>query len=353
MKKFKNKLIIHNLNMFFSSFNLIILKPLKNFFVLIYRLLKITFLSVSRNPKSFICEIFFFIFKWWQRFLLLFFLGILLLFPFFILISEKIDDNPDFSGEKIAKNQMQSIQTAQALIDREVVTYGWKANLPFIFPSSFLDNMPSFQIGIIEALATFTDSYSHEKLQRSSEMLSYPVDIWYLNFSSYFKPVKPTQSVYKKAMALLLSYNEDLKNGLQPPLTASDLNNVIHRIKEDLRHCVFKIDEKLSRDEYHLIDFSADNIFYQTKGKLYANALLLRDLKKDYAHLIETPEMEIAFNDVIDSLIKAFQYNPRIIFNGKVDSFLIPSHLAVQGFYVMQVIDNLMSLQKFFYIERN
>lgn len=347
MKKMKNNKILQIVKKIYSGFKLMILMPVGRFLKHLYRSVKAGILMALRNPKSFLSQTIAFVFKWWKRFVVGVVLIAIAFYPIIGFMSEEIDDNPDFSGPAVASNQMQSIQTAQALIHREVVTHGWKANLPIVFPSSVLDNMPSFQMGIMDALAAFTGAFPDEKLQRSAEMLAYPGRTWYLNFSSYLKPTKPAQRVYRKAMALLRSYNEDLQSGQLAPLSAEDLSHVIRAMREDLRHSTFKIDEKLAQASDRVIDFGADNVFYKTKGKLYADALLMRDLKRDYVALIDTPEMEVAFNDAIDALTKAYQYNPGIILNGKADGFLVPSHLAVQGFYTMQAVDALKSLQNF------
>ena len=342
MKKVKNK-FIQNIKESFLSFYKTFFSSIKTFLIHTYRSLKASTLLALRNPKSFLSQSIRFIFLWWKRLVIGVVSFLIILYPILGFMSEEIDDNANFSGKAVSSSQMQSVQTAEALIHREVIQHGWKANLPIVFPSSILDNMPSYQMGIIEALQAFTGAFHDEKLQRSSEMLSYSGDTWYLNFSSYLKPMKPAQRVYRKAMALLRSYNEDLQEGKKAPLTVQNLKSILNAMCQDLSESLVSIDEQLLK--ISVIDFEADNVFYNTKGKLYADALLMRDLKKDYVKLIETPEIEISFNDAIDALIRAYQYNPCIILNGKVDGLLVPSHLAVQGYYTGQAINRLQELQ--------
>src|SRR5688572_5894514 len=68
----------------------------------------------------------------------------------------EIDDDPEFALESSApEGGSQSVAAAADLIDREINTHRWTANDPFFMPASLLDNMPNFQMGIMQALSRF------------------------------------------------------------------------------------------------------------------------------------------------------------------------------------------------------
>ena len=52
------------------------------------------------------------------------------------------------------------------IINREVSGKMWTPNLPFFFPSYFLDNMPNFQLGMISSVSCLAQAMS-QRLTRS------------------------------------------------------------------------------------------------------------------------------------------------------------------------------------------
>ncbi len=328
---------------FIKTFSCFKLRFLKALFYIRTSFIK-GLLHLIRHPYLSVKNFCRFCLKCWERFLVTAFLCLLILYPLLALISEKIHDNSDFSGKAVEAGQMESFQTAAALIDREVNQYQWKANLPPIFPSALLDNMPSFQMGIIEALSFFIGAYSDEKLQRASEMLTYSGRIWYVNFSSHLKPMTPAQQSYRRALSLIKGYNESLKE-ISHPKTAKEFVAVLGAMQQSLYLSILKSQQRIELSAHQWIDFGSDNVFYKTKGKLYVNALLLRDLQEDYKDFIHDVETEVALNEALNTLTKAYNYNPWFILNGNPDGFLVPSHLSTQAFYAMQAKEALENLQ--------
>ena len=70
---------------------------------------------------------------------------------------EEIEADPDFGASiEVPQGGSHAVALAAGLVDREVNLHYWTANDPGFLPGSLLDNMPSFQVGMVSALARFT-----------------------------------------------------------------------------------------------------------------------------------------------------------------------------------------------------
>lgn len=295
------------------------------------------------HPKAVAKRGIHFCLKTWERFVISVVLLLFILYPTLAFFESKIDDAPDFADIAVEEGQLKVLNTAAALIDREVNQYGWKANLPIFFPSGWLDNMPSFQMGIVEGLSNFVGFYSDERMQKAADLLSVSGRTWYVNLSSHLEPRTPAQRSYRQALSLIEDYNQNLNNQL---LTTAQFSAILSALTDDLSRSVMKISARIEEAVDKYIDLTADNVFYKAKGKAYTAYLLLRDLREDYNYLIHTPEEEIAYNDALDALQKAFTYTPWFILNGNSEGFIVPSHLSTQGLYMMQAIDAIKTVQE-------
>jgi hypothetical protein len=63
---------------------------------------------------------------------------------------------------------------------------------------------------------------------------------------------------------------------------------------------------------------------------------LLRELGYDYERIIKEKELTATWAQMIASLRTAASLHPTVIVNARPDSQLLPSHLAVQGFYLLR-----------------
>jgi len=84
-------------------------------------------------------------------------------------------------------------------------------------------------------------------------------------------------------------------------------------------------------------DFRADDVFYATKGRLYGYYMLLRELGVDFEGVLKERNVTGAWAQMMASLRTAAAMDPLIVANGANDGFLVPSHLAAQGFYLLRV----------------
>jgi hypothetical protein len=96
------------------------------------------------------------------------------------------------------------------------------------------------------------------------------------------------------------------------------------------------IDQHLAEDHWALLDPSADDVFYATKGRMYAYGLVLRELGNDFAPVLADKEAGEAWARMVETLKVGALLDPPVVLNGKPDSLFIPSHLAAQGFFLLR-----------------
>lgn len=261
-----------------------------------------------------------------------------------------IEDDADFGPAATDQVTGGSAAVAMmaALIDREVNQNSWTANDPFFVPSVWLDNMPNYQQGIMSALATFSfelqdqlgrtrgSSQVDPDLKTAASKLQYEGEIWYLDFSSSLLPVATAESQYRAARRALLDYNMRLARGDATfELRGDNLMATLDRIALDLGSSSADLALRIETGSY-FIDTEADDIFYRSKGKIYAYYLLLTALGQDFQKLISERELMPAWVQMLDSLRKAAELQPIVVVNGDLESQIMPSHLASQGFYLLR-----------------
>jgi hypothetical protein len=273
----------------------------------------------------------------------------LIYYPVGMIVVNKIDDDPAFAPAAVPANGSRAVALAAALIDREVNKNGWTANDPFFLPGALLDNMPNYQQGIIAALARFafelTDqigrtrgsSQADPDLQEAAGQLQLPGNKWVWDPSTSLGLTATSEQQYRKAMRALLHYNQRLAAGQATfERRADNLLATLDRIAADLGSASAALEERIEQHSGDFIDWKADDLFYNTKGRLYAYALLLRELGADFDKVLADKELKAVWQQTVDSMLAAARLQPWWVVNGRPDSQFFPSHLASQGFFLLR-----------------
>jgi hypothetical protein len=92
------------------------------------------------------------------------------------------------------------------------------------------------------------------------------------------------------------------------------------------------------------LDTRVDDIFYATKGRLYAYYLLLREMGRDFDKVIVDRELSASWARMLDSLRQAASLDPIVVVNGAPDGAFVPSHLASLGFYLLRARTQLREI---------
>lgn len=273
------------------------------------------------------------------------------------ILMSVVDDSSDFQPAEVPPGGSRAVAMAAALIDREVNQHFWVANDPFFYPSAWLDNAPNYQQGIIYALSRFTvemtdqigrtrgSSEADRDLDKAAGQLKFPGDVWIYDLSTSFLPTASSESQYRSARRALLAYNDRLAAGQATFERRSDnLQATIDRIAADLGSASSTIDQHLAQSRGWTIDNRVDDIFYGVKGRLYGYFMLLRALGDDFAPVIKERQLAGAWTQMLDSLSQAAVLDPLIVVNGAPDGLYFPSHLAVQGFYLLRARTQLREI---------
>jgi hypothetical protein len=269
----------------------------------------------------------------------------------------EIDDDPEFGLESsVPEGASRAVALAAELIDREINTHRWVANDPFFMPGSMLDNMPEYQQGIVTAISRFSleladqiartrgSSQVDPDLDRAAGLLRYPGTIWIFDFRTSWAPTASSEQQYRQAMAALRSYNERLSQSQAVFETRADnLLGTLDRMAADIGSSSAALDQQLKAAGLWP-DFAADNLFYATKGRLYAYYLLMRALQVDFANVIRERQLGSAWTQTVESFREAVNLQPWVVVNGAPDSQVMPSHLASQGFFLLRARTQLREI---------
>ena len=291
----------------------------------------------------------------WPKLILLFIVAfIFLYYPLGAMVSENIDKTTNYEFHKKG-SQSATIGAMAFLIRREVYNKSWTPSLPFVFPASMLDNMPSFQLGLMSSIGTLSkalaqriDMLSQEEspLQTAAELLQYPGTIWMFSPDNNLVPAPSSNSQYRRARKQLQNYNRDLAEGQAVFITkAEDLSYFLKAIQKDLAKSSRKLETQTREHSTDFYDGKADDVFYYEQGKLYAYYLLLKALGTDYKETILQHNIYQPWTSLLKTLENASLLSPTIVRNGELDSLTAPNHLASLGYFNHKAIALLQNMQ--------
>jgi hypothetical protein len=282
---------------------------------------------------------------------------VVLYYPIGAIIVEDIDDDPQFAARTVAPGESRAVATAAQLITREVDVHSWTPMQPFFMPAGILDNMPNFQSGIMAALGRFStelmdqlgrtrgSSQTDRDLEQARGFLNEQPNIWIWQPSVSLMPSATSAQKYRAGRDKLIAYNKRLAAGQASfERRADNLQALLDRIANDHGSDSAVINQHIIEKAGDLFDSRCDDIFYFNKGRLYANYLLMRDLGVDFESVIKEKGLSNAWNGTVETFRIAAQLDPWVVWNGYPDGFLIPNHLAAQGFYLLRARTQLREI---------
>lgn len=280
---------------------------------------------------------------------------IILYYPLGAIISENINTTTDYSIKR-EDNRSATVDTLSLLIYREVYTNSWTPALPFIFPSSLLDNMPSFQLGLMSSVSNVANSLSKQQdkitspdnpLATAAELLRYPGNIWMFSPTNKLIPAPSSNSQYRRARKHLKDYNKLISSGGAVfDTSANSLRDTLNNSHKDLTKLLSQIEEHIREHSHDIFDNRSDDMFFYTKGKLYGYYLLFNALMVDYKETIVNFNTYQTFTVIQKALENAFSISPLIVRNASLDSSFSPNHLANIGFYTSKATANIATAIK-------
>lgn len=221
----------------------------------------------------------------------------------------------------------------------------------------WFDNKASFQRGINQAVrrtaVELVDSLGRVRgtsginadLQRARGNIQFDEETWYFGSDSLL-PKTPTPTYYRTAMADLRKFNAALEACEAIFDGRSDnLIEFLDRIANDIGSTSAIIRE---RSEFHnggWFDTRADDRYWFAYGQLYGYYGILSAAGADFDAVIKLRGIEPIWTESIKQLRSALNIQPAIISNGREDGWIMPTHLATMGFYVLRVRSNLVEMR--------
>lgn len=292
------------------------------------------------------------LFRW--RFLkfviLLFIFGTFMKWAVLAPAMHEVDASVDFAPTVAPPGGSAAVAMAAGLIDREVNYHGWTPNDPVFYPTAPLDNMPNFQIGMMRATSWFTielldqigrvrgSGANDGDLERAAGLLQFPPDVWIIDPDTSWLPTATSEEQYRSAIQLLQRYNSRIASGQAVfELRADALATTLRQMSVDLASQAAQID-RVTGGERRLFDTSADDLFYQNKGMLYAYYMILNSLGSDFDSLIGERTLRLGWNQALADLRDGSQLRPLVVLNADSDRSVFANHLMLQGFYMKRAI---------------
>ncbi|OCW59180.1 DUF2333 family protein [Hoeflea olei] len=258
------------------------------------------------------------------------------------------------------------VQVTGDLIDFNINQNTWVPSMPLskagLFGlewkyTPFLDNKAAFQLGINQVIRRTTvelvdrlgrvrgTSQINQNLQNARQAMAYDEDAWWLTFSPPFvQPSTPERQ--REALRALTAFNGELEKCTgEFDARADNLLQFLDRITGDIGSTSDILRQQMEASNAGWLDARADDRFWFTYGQLYAYYGLLRATQSDFADVYNDRRIDIVWNRTAEQLRSALDMTPFIISNGNESSWIMPSHLATMGFYVLRVRSNLVEMR--------
>lgn len=255
------------------------------------------------------------------------------------------------------------VQATADLIDFNVNQNNW---IPSMFLSKlgffgmdwkrtpWLDNKAAFQLGINQALRRVSvelvdrlgrvrgTSGIDQNLQDARQKMAYDEDSWYFSFDP-FGPRSTTQQNYRAGRRSLLAFNVDLAScNANFDARPDNLLQFLDRVTGDIGATSDILRSRMETSNAGWFDPRADDRFWFAYGQLYAYYGILTATRTDFAGVFANRNLEQIWVRTEEQMRASLSLTPAVISNGHEASWIMPTHLATMGFYLLRVRSNLV-----------
>jgi hypothetical protein len=221
----------------------------------------------------------------------------------------------------------------------------------------FLDNKASFQRGINQAVRRTTvelvdtlgrirgTSQVDQNLQDARGAMQFDEETWYFGLNP-FGPKTPTPSFYRSAIRDLGNFNDRL-GGCDATFDgrADNLLTFLDRIANDIGSTSDILRERSENYNLGWFDTRADDRFWFTYGQLYGYYGIMKAARADFDDIVKSRGLGPLWDRLDNQFRAALAIRPFIISNGREAGWIMPTHLATMGFYVLRVRTNLTEIR--------
>jgi hypothetical protein len=221
----------------------------------------------------------------------------------------------------------------------------------------WLDNQASFQRGVNQAIRRTSielvdtlgrvrgTSQIDQNLQDARGNMQFDESTWYFGLNP-FGPKTPTPSFYRSAIRDINAFNTRLEAcDAVFDARADNLIQFIDRIANDIGSTSAILRERSEAYNYGWFDTRADDRFWFAYGQLYGYYGIIHAAGADFEDVIRQRSVGPLWQQTETQLRSALNIQPFIISNGNEAGWIMPTHLATMGFYVLRVRSNLVELR--------
>ena len=275
----------------------------------------------------------------WRVLIVIIPLFLLIYYPIGGLLINNTTKRLDAEIKPTTALESNTINMIAFIIDDEVNQKLWTPNLPFFFPSYFLNNMPSMQLGIISTLGNFSSAFAQlsghqttikdQPLSEVAKRLNTPGTVWLFSPDSTLSTAPSANSQYRHARKLLISYNKSLIAGTSAfQKNYPDLILLLRKINQDISSNTQNLEKFIREESPYFFGTRPSRPFFFHQGKIYAYFMILRALSHDYKEIIVTNNLYPIWTQMLKSLEEGSRLSPMIVRNGDLNSLTAPNHLA-------------------------
>ena len=127
---------------------------------------------------------------------------------------------------------------------------------------------------------------------------------------------------------------------------ADNLIQFIDRIANDIGSTSAILRERSEAYNYGWFDTRADDRFWFAYGQLYGYYGIIHAAGADFEDVIRQRAIGPLWQQTEQQLRAALNIRPFIISNGNEAGWIMPTHLATMGFYVLRVRSNLVEVRQ-------
>lgn len=221
----------------------------------------------------------------------------------------------------------------------------------------FFDNKAAFQLGVNEIVRRVSfeavdrlgrvrgTSQIDQNLQDARQDTNYTEDAWYFSLS----PVgflTPTPSKYREAIGNFNAFNARLAkcDALFDP-RADNLLRFLDQMSNAIGSTSDILNKRIEESNAGWFDRRADDRFWFTYGQLYALNGIMAAARSDFANVAAERNLTKTWDEMTGQLRGLLNMQPAIISNGSESAFIMPSHLATMGFYLLRVRANMTEMR--------
>lgn len=221
----------------------------------------------------------------------------------------------------------------------------------------FFDNKAAFQLGINEILRRTAQegvdrlgrlrgtSQINSNLQNARQNIYYTEDLWYFSLSP-FGPTTPTPSRFSRAEKNLRDFNDQLvKCEATFDPRADNLLRFLDQMTNAIGSTSDILNDRIVASNAGWFDFRADDRFWFAFGQLYALNGILAAAESDFREVVQERNLTKTWIEASSQARNALNIQPLIISNGSESAFIMPSHLATMGFYLLRLRSNLTEMR--------